>query len=579
MLISIHDKSMKRVAYIDNDKPDTLHFYDDTWTRYLTEATSTFDFTVPKAGQETLKYLTDKNYVSFRYENIDYLFNIIKIEETEQSIEVYTENLNLELINENAAAYTATQAMTLEQYLNEGSIVGGASLSDIVIGINEVSTYSRTLSWDSTSTKLARLLSIISQFDAECEFVTSLNRDGTMEKITLNVYRQHDDTNQGVGTRRSDVTLYYGKEISSIRRTVDKAELYTAILPTGKDNLGISSINRNVNDSNGKLLYSAPGTGIIYAVQSVNEYPAHLTSGGDPWTLLRWDYDTDDVETLYSKALSKLKSVSTPAITYEIEGTANLSIGDTIQIQDEKFNPVLILEARVSEQEICFTDPSKSKNTYSNFKALQNETSESIQNQLSSMIDEAAPCTASIYTDGPLSFKNGKGSVVLTVRVTKNKKIVTNDFTLKWYKDAVQIGTGTSITVNASKDDSTSLYRVEASTFGNVKAYAEVTITTVFDAATMYIHSSQGTSFKNDSLNTVLTVTIYYGSETIKDKSALTAAFGSGAYIEWSVRKFGDAGFTVISSDDSHITDNGFTYTVSASDVDTQAVFAVQLIT
>ena len=177
MLISIHDKSLQRIAYIDNDKPDTLHFYDDTWTRYLTEATSTFDFTVPKTGQDTLKYLTDKNYVSFRYENSDYLFNIIKIEETEQSIEVYTENLNLELINENAAAYTATQAMTLEQYLNEGSIVGGTSLSDIVIGINEVSTYSRTLSWDSTSTKLARLLSIVSQFDAECEFVTSRLRE------------------------------------------------------------------------------------------------------------------------------------------------------------------------------------------------------------------------------------------------------------------------------------------------------------------------------------------------------------------------------------------------------------------
>jgi hypothetical protein len=48
MLISIHDKSLKRVAFLDNDKPGTLHYFDDTWHRYLIEATSTFDFTVPK---------------------------------------------------------------------------------------------------------------------------------------------------------------------------------------------------------------------------------------------------------------------------------------------------------------------------------------------------------------------------------------------------------------------------------------------------------------------------------------------------------------------------------------------------
>lgn len=499
MLISIHDKSLQRVAYLDNEKPGTLHYCDDTWSKYLKEATSTFDFTVIKAGQDALKHLTEKNYISFCYDHKDYLFNIIKIEETEDSIKVYTENLNLELLNEDATKYTAPQAMTLEAYLNNASIVGGFSQSDLVIGINEVSAYVRTLEWTSTSTKLARLLSIVSQFDAECEFVTSLNRDGTMNKITLNIYKAHDEAHQGVGTYRSDITLYYGKEINSIRRTIDKAELYTAIRPYGKDDLDITSISRTVTDTDGHELFKTSGNGIIYAVQAGIEYPTHLSADGDKWTLLRWEYDTDDVETLYSKSLAKLKSVCEPAVTYEIEGTYDLQIGDTVHIQDDKFSPALLLEARVSEQEISFTDPSKNKNVYSNFRALENQLSDGITKRLE-------------------QIENTANSVV----------------------DRADGGE--------------------------------------FDAILMYIHSSDGTAFKNDNISTILTVTIYHGKKTITSKPEIVNDFGSAAYIQWMVKKFGDADFTVISADDSHITNDGFTYTVSASDIDTQAVFAIQLI-
>ncbi|MCQ4823041.1 hypothetical protein [Eubacterium callanderi] len=89
MLISIHDKTLQRVAYIDNEKPGTLHFFDDVWHRYLTEATSTFDFSVPKTGNAAHRYLTEKNYVSFQYEGQDDLFNIMRTEETEDDLACY----------------------------------------------------------------------------------------------------------------------------------------------------------------------------------------------------------------------------------------------------------------------------------------------------------------------------------------------------------------------------------------------------------------------------------------------------------------------------------------------------------
>ncbi len=333
MLISIHDKTLQRVAFIDNEKPGTLHFFDDVWHRYLTEATSTFDFSVPKTGNAAHRYLTEKNYVSFQYEGQDYLFNIMRTEETEDDLACYCENLNLELLNEMSPAFKSDGAKPFVWYFNNSDIVGGQNFSDLVLGINEVSDYSRSLEWEGTDTKLARLLSLVNKFDAECEFVTELNRDGTLNRIVLNIYKKHDDTHQGVGTRRQDVTLYYGKEIDGIRRTVDKTGLYNAIYPQGKDGLSITGIEKTEYDADGRVLYyTHSGQPYIYAPQTAEEYPAQISSKDDPWILYRWEYETDNVNTLYGQALAKLKEISVPAVTYEVESSLMLEIGDTVKI-------------------------------------------------------------------------------------------------------------------------------------------------------------------------------------------------------------------------------------------------------
>ncbi|SDY28907.1 phage tail spike protein [Eubacterium barkeri] len=486
MLISIHDKNLKRVAFLDNDKPGTLHFYNDTWHRYLVEATSTFDFTVPKPmeAHPDLAFLTEKNYVSFRYDGKDYLFNIMKTVETESKITCYCENLNLELLNEDASEYKASGAKPFVDYFNDPFLVGGAAYSDLVIGINEISDYKRTLSWEDTESKLARLLSIVKQFDAECEFETNLNRDGTLDKIVLNVYKAYNERNQGVGKRRSDVTLYYGKEIKGVHRTVDKTGLYTAIRPIGKDGLTIASIPaRVVNDANGKPLYTkAAGTSDICAPQSAVEYPPQLSSKKDSWIVLYWSYDTDNTETLYSKGLAKLKSVCLPAITYEAEGTLNLGIGDTVIIHDAKFTPTLLLEARVSEQEVSFSDPTQNKNIFANFRALENQLSSDITSRLETIVENALPYTMEVLSSDGLIFKNGTGSTTLTPRILKGQKDVTTQVATAWYKDGVATGSSGKLTITAADITDKAVYKVNAvSDAGTVLCSAEVTVVDISD--------------------------------------------------------------------------------------------------
>ena len=48
MLLTIHDANLQKIGFIDNEKQETLNFYDDTWTRNLETASSTFEFTVSK---------------------------------------------------------------------------------------------------------------------------------------------------------------------------------------------------------------------------------------------------------------------------------------------------------------------------------------------------------------------------------------------------------------------------------------------------------------------------------------------------------------------------------------------------
>uniref|UniRef100_UPI003F68DCB8 phage tail spike protein n=1 Tax=Streptococcus pluranimalium TaxID=82348 RepID=UPI003F68DCB8 len=238
MLLRIHNAKLEKVAYIDNDKSDTLHFYNDKWSRYLETGTSSFEFTVFKRSikSDTVKEkaysaLTERAFISFDYRGKTYLFNVMSTDETEHEITCYCEDLNLELLNEYSGPYKATKATSFVDYCNIFDIL---RFGAITIGKNEVENQTRTIEWTDQDTDLKRLLSIANNFDAEIEFETHLKDDSSLKSFILNIYKKHDENNQGVGRRREDVLLSYGKNISGVRRKIDKTGIYNAIKPTGK---------------------------------------------------------------------------------------------------------------------------------------------------------------------------------------------------------------------------------------------------------------------------------------------------------------------------------------------------------
>ncbi|HEO7842434.1 TPA: phage tail protein [Streptococcus agalactiae] len=235
----IHDAKLHPVLLLDNERQGALNYYDDLWTRQLTTGSSVFEFSVYKKtllGDNPLNHkyqvLNDQAFVSFVHNDKVQLFNIMQVEETETTIRCFCENLNLELLNEYCNAYKATKAMSFEEYLVQFDILNWGALT---IGTNEVKDKKLTLEWTGQDTKLARLLSIANNFDAEIEFETQLHNNYTFKAFIINIYKEYEEgKSYGVGRDRSDTVLRYQKNIAGITKKLDKRQIYNAIRPYGK---------------------------------------------------------------------------------------------------------------------------------------------------------------------------------------------------------------------------------------------------------------------------------------------------------------------------------------------------------
>ena len=458
MLLTIHDSNLRKVAFIDNDKQDTLNYFNDTWTRYLETGSSTFDFTVFKKAiisdvgkKRAYNSLNEKAFVSFRYKGRTYLHTIRKIEENEKVIKCYGINLNLELINEYSIPYKSPKAMSFKEFCEAMDLLNYTFLK---IGINEVANKKISAEWEGTDTKLNRLLSLAKKFGAEIEFDTRLNADSSIKSFTVNVYHEHDDSHQGVG-QISPKILKYGKNLKTITRTIDKTGIYNTVVPTGKDDKGnvvdIRGLGAwSVNNAKGEREFYQSGAA-LYAPLSMQMYPStftHSTGDRDQWIRKDMTVESSNPEVIRSTAYRELKKNCYPAVTYEAEGFADLEIGDTVKVYDDGFSPTLLLEMRVSEQVISFTNPRNNKTTFSNAKALENRLSQGIQQQLDRMIEEAKPYTIKLATDNGVAFKNGQGQTIVTPTLMRGNKVINSGW--RWVVDGEIKATSPSYTVRAA---------------------------------------------------------------------------------------------------------------------------------
>lgn len=502
MLISIHDRTLERVGFLSNDDSESPDFKDDNFHRYLAQGTSTFDFTVNKIKngvvQDYVQLLNEHAYFSFQYEGEDFLFDSVIVEEDDDKITFNCLTLNLEMRNEQVKELKNTATHNIQWYFDQMGLINFAK---ITLGINEVSSYTRVINYDGEDTKLSRLISVIQNFDGEFEFVTKLKRDGTLDNITLNIYKKNDNGDiQGVGQDRNDVLLSFGDNISGVSRKVEKAQIFNSIYVTGKDGLSWKDSAWSVSNSEGQEeFYKRAGESYAKAPLSAQMFPSQLKSStGDIFTNRNEATEYTTVNAMWGYALSQLKQYAYPLISYEVTATSNLTvsstgdgtplhIGDTVRIQDKNFidsdgNVGLFLSARVSELEISFTNPTSNKITFSNYIKLKSEVSDDLTARMQEIINANTPYRSDITSTNGLQFKNGTGTTTLGAHIyfgSDDKETIADSY--EWSKDGTVVAPTQTITVDASGVADKAVYSFKATVGGKVVASQSVTITNVND--------------------------------------------------------------------------------------------------
>lgn len=461
-------------TFMDNEAPEALHYYEDELHEYLQGTANTYTFAVDAKHPDS-QYIEVGNKVAFVYKGRSYYLNIVSTEQTEWMITATAWSLSFELISEDVGAYKSPNAMSFAEYLTTFD-----AERTLKLGLNEVSDKRISNEWTGTTSVLKRLFSLANVFSAEIEFETVLNDDYSLKEIILNVYREHSDTNNGVGEYRDDITLRYGKGITGIRKTTDAEKLYTCIQPTGKDGLTISGLRKKEYDENGNIEFFTEGA-FIRAPQARDRFPSNLVNKSDAYILMRKEYDTSNKEKLYSMALSDLKIASVPVITYEVDGYFDTNIGDTVMVEDQEWTPILYLQARVSEQVRSFTDSSRNKTIFSNFKELQSQVDTSLLDKMNALIQENKTYNCMILSDNGIVFKNGEGTTTLTASITAPGADLTDKFAIIWKKDGSEIAREKSIVVSAADIVGKAVYRFEAMEGEKLRGYYEVTVSNVDD--------------------------------------------------------------------------------------------------
>ncbi|WP_203623953.1 phage tail spike protein, partial [Lacticaseibacillus sp. 866-1] len=335
-------------------------------TQSTTVATTLFTGTLyyeSGYAEQAVAMCADTNYLLYQDESRKGHFITISgiTDDGQNSISFSGMDAGNDLTDEVVPEYTAAKAMTFEQYFNQFCADSGWE-----IGVNEIPSSVRTLTFSSEQSSYDRMNSVAKEFGVEIYY--SFQIEGTTPKhLYLNVVHQRGADNS--------VTLRVGSELNKIEVTSDSTGLLTSIYargatPDGSDS-PITLKGYKWTDPDGRYVLYSDGT-LLDTVANRSYSRLRKKSTPDPHGsyLNQWrDYEATTQADLLQSALSDLKHYAAPVTNYTVDFAFipdNISIGDTIHVADEKRN--LYVSARVLEISRCYSLPSSSTATLGDYK-------------------------------------------------------------------------------------------------------------------------------------------------------------------------------------------------------------------
>lgn len=421
-MITIMNRHYEILCQLSFELEKGLIAYDDWFEQDLDTGIGTYEFTVDKTGNSEIEKIEVGCYVLVMDGSKERNFEIMRIEETNDSKIVYAEDAGLDLLGEQVPPYKADKSYPITHYIETFTYDSGWE-----IGINEIpENITRKLEWEGTDTATKRLRQLVGRYDAEIDYTTEwLN--GKLHRRLINIY-------QKIG-KDKNVRLEFGREISSIKRTVSIENLATTVFATGSDGITLEGIEYSEGS-----IQSSKDSAYVVDTEAVRRWrrSENVVAGGG--IVKRYESEAKTPEALMQEAVRKLKQWNHPEITYDISISdlpEEVNIGDTVAIVDHEFEPALIIEARVSTIKKSLFTKEVGTVKITNVESKQDTISEKVR-RLSTLVQErlfdftSVPFIMSIDSTNGTIFQNSNVTTTLTPSVTKLDVDMSSRFTFKW---------------------------------------------------------------------------------------------------------------------------------------------------
>lgn len=341
MILYFADRKLNIIGQASTKLPKGLAIVSDNKSEDVETGVAVFECTIP-FNDDTRDMLENcasvGNYILRSYNGENEFYTIIDSETDTKNREIYiyAEDAGLDLLNEIVGAYEADKAYSIAHYIQKFAYDSGFQ-----IGVNQVASLTRKLSWDGEATVTERIASVATQFDgAEVSYSFEIDGMNVVSKY-INIYKQRG---KDIGAN-----LRLNMEIDRIITKKSIMNLATCLKCTGgtpeeaENPINLSGYTYDDGDFfvDGQYLKSRE------AQKKWNRFTL-----GNGWIVRPYSYDTLSQKELCTRAISELKILREMEVNYEVDIKKlpdNTKIGDRINIIDDAGN--LYVSARVLKLE------------------------------------------------------------------------------------------------------------------------------------------------------------------------------------------------------------------------------------
>lgn len=419
-MITITNRRYETLCQLSFDLAGGLIAYDDWFEQDLDTGVGTYEFTVDKDGNPELEKIINGCYVFVMDGTQTRGFEIVSIEQDNDSKTFYCEDGGLDLLGETVGPLDGT-SRTLKEYFAAASLDSGWE-----IGVNDVPDSStRSIKVESFETAVKRMRRIAKAFDVELSF--------SYEFVHGKVHRKLVNFHKRIGKDKK-IRLEYGFNVSKITKKESIEHLATALRAHGADGLTLEGYKYD----DGRY-WTAGDT--LYDLQEGKRWSRHDNVERDGGYIVdTYKSEAKTKEALFKEAMLQLKKRAYPQATYEVDITLlpeGTSIGDSASIVDSDYQPAIHIEARIAKLRKQLSQPNVGKVTITNVVENPDTISERVQ-RLSTLVKErlfdftGVPFVMNIKSTDGVVFQNSNISTTLIANVSKMDVPMNNRFSYRW---------------------------------------------------------------------------------------------------------------------------------------------------